>query len=265
MKIYSNTERSKLVFLDKGVSASTWTKNWNSHTDWINTVTKKSSNKSRAFSLVDKYTPKHGSIIEGGCGMGQFVYSLTEAGYNTLGIDYAEEIVEKINNELPHLKVKVADLRNITMVSDETFDTYYSGGVIEHFVDGYHDIIREMYRTLKPNGVLILTFPFMSASRKRLVRKLPLVFEDDMSNFYQYALDSHDVISHIKQLGFSLIAIKKRNGIKGFIEVYKWEWIEKIYLNKTQSLTGKVIKRLLGNLLAWIGFGHSIELVFRKN
>ena len=150
------------------------------------------------------------------------------------------------------------------MVSGGMFDPYYSGGVIEHFVDGYQDIISEMYRALKQDGVLIVTFPFMSVARKRLVRNLPLVCEDDMADFYQYALDPDEVISDIKRLGFSLIATKKRNGIKGFIEVHKSEFMEKLYSDKTPSLIHRVIKRLLGDFLAWIGFGHSIELVFRK-
>lgn len=150
------------------------------------------------------------------------------------------------------------------MVSGGMFDPYYSGGVIEHFVDGYQDIISEMYKALKQDGVLIVAFPFMSVARKRLVRNLPLVCEDDMADFYQYALDPDEVISDIKRLGFSLIATKKRNGIKGFIEVHKSEFMEKLYSDKTPSLIHRVIKRLLGDFLAWIGFRHSIELVFRK-
>ena len=89
------------------------------------------------------------------------------------------------------------------MVSGGMFDPYYSGGVIEHFVDGYQDIISEMYKALKQDGVLIVAFPFMSVARKRLVRNLPLVCEDDMADFYQYALDPDEVISDIKRLGFS--------------------------------------------------------------
>lgn len=64
-------------------------------------------------------------------------------------------------HESSHIDV-YADLNEPTSIPDASFDTILSSSVLEHIWK--HDVVwREMARTLKPKGHLILTVPFVYA------------------------------------------------------------------------------------------------------
>ena len=70
--------------------------------------------------------------------MGQFVFNLDSS--CVTGVDYARDVVETPNQEVPHLDIVVDDLHELNTIESASFDTYYSGGVIEHFYDGYEEL-----------------------------------------------------------------------------------------------------------------------------
>jgi len=63
--------------------------------------------------------------------------------------------------------------------------------VIEHFWEGYNEILKEAKRVLKPKGYLFLTFPYMSPLRKfranlGLYRILDFNNKSKNDDFYQF-------------------------------------------------------------------------------
>ena len=60
----------------------------------------------------------------------------------------------------PELHPVLGDVRNLPL-EDDSVDGYWSLGVIEHLYDGYGDIFREMYRVIRRDGYLFLTFSHM--------------------------------------------------------------------------------------------------------
>lgn len=169
---------------------------------------------------IQKYLTKGATILEGGCGRGQLVYALWKKDYKPIGIDFAKKTVEKINEILPELDVREGDVRHLD-IDDNSMDGYISGGVIEHFWEGYDDIINEMYRIIKPGGYLFITFPSMSKLRKWKAKNKKYDikdYNDDSiltNNFYQFVLDDQFVIRDLENIGFKLVKIKHIGGLKG--------------------------------------------------
>jgi len=111
------------------------------------------------------HLPPKAKLLEGGCGSGSYLARFAKMGYQVVGIDFAQRTVERLTAAFPQLDVRVGDIRDLPFHGD-TFDGYYSGGVIEHFEDGLMPQVEEACRVLKPGGVFLVTVPHMNVVRK---------------------------------------------------------------------------------------------------
>lgn len=232
MKVYL-TDKNCLAYFEQKASKEYWDSHW-AKLDLGNYV-KSCTNDGIFVDSVKKHLPKNSILLEGGSGMGNVMNALIYNGYRAVGVDYAKKTVEMLNKEIPEFDVRVGDVRKLE-IEDNNFDGYISGGVIEHFWEGYQDIISEMYRVLKPGGKLFVTFPYMSPIR-RLKAKLgryPKTTMNEMNlsdDFYQFGLDSNHVIKDLENLGFKLIEKSPKDGLKGFkdeVTVFK-KFLQPIY------------------------------------
>ena len=166
------------------------------------------------------------SLLEGGCGDGRYVRYFTDLGIRTIGVDFAQTTVRKINELLPDLEVKIGDIRRLNF-PDGYFDGYYSGGVIEHFEDGITPQLAEAQRVLKDGGYFFVTVPHMNLSRMfagalfRTRKKLDLdgrksyhkdhvrefIIEEPPVgfHFHEYVFFSHEMRRFLKDFGFSIV------------------------------------------------------------
>lgn len=53
------------------------------------------------------HLPRHGLILEGGCGLGHYVVALRSRGYNCIGVDFASKTVAAAKSVLPDLLMNV--------------------------------------------------------------------------------------------------------------------------------------------------------------
>lgn len=103
--------------------------------------------------------PSGASILDFGCGAGNGVRDMREAGYDAFGCD-----VELHDDEAGRGMRESGILRPITMVpyqvpfDDNQFDVLISNEVFEHVQD-YDTAIREIHRMLKPGGISLHLFP----------------------------------------------------------------------------------------------------------
>jgi len=115
------------------------------------------------------YLPPKAKLLEGGCGSGSYLARFAEMGYQVVGVDFAQRTVARLNAAFPDLDVRVGDIRALPF-QNNTFDAYYSGGVIEHFEDGLMPQMEEAFRVLKPGGFFLVTVPFLNVSRNLSAR-----------------------------------------------------------------------------------------------
>jgi len=265
MTKYYDKKNNRLVYIGKTSNADYWDTHWNKHT-----IEKLYPKKISAFDYIvintKKYLPENSLILEGGCGTGQQVFKLQKSGYKVIGIDYAQKTIETVNQVKPELDIRLGDVRKLDF-EDNYFDGYWSFGVIEHFYNGYTDIINEMYRVVKPGGYLFITFPHMSSLRKLKARKNKYPDwkgeKKDIENFYQFALDDKQVINDLKNLGFQLIKKQHLAGIKGLKDEVKAvkKPLQKVFDSRSfiGMATAKIISMIFNKYSS-----HSILLVLQK-
>jgi len=147
----------------EGQSSNDWDTTWNKY-DVARTVEAVSVGHYYLNRPFNKYLKKGLKILEGGCGVGQYVIYFHREAYDIVGIDFAENTINRIREFDSRIPVKVANVLDLPF-EDDTFDIYYSGGVVEHFEEGPERALQEAYRVLKPGGLLLITVPFVNYYR----------------------------------------------------------------------------------------------------
>ena len=100
-----------------------------------------------------------GRVLDLGCGRGESLHLLREAGFEPLGLDVSEEMVQVCGEK--GLEAEVGDLfEYLRQVEAGSFDAVLSFHVIEHLpIERLSLLVRLAFRALKPEGVLILETP----------------------------------------------------------------------------------------------------------
>jgi 2-polyprenyl-3-methyl-5-hydroxy-6-metoxy-1,4-benzoquinol methylase len=170
------------------------------------------------YSLMAPYLrklPKEASILDGGCGMGDWVLSLVREGFDVTGLDLSRKTVAQLQALFPEAKFAAGDIRS-TEFPDSTFDAYFSWGVFEHFENGPQDCIREAVRILKPGGML-----FVSVPHDNLRQALRTTLEShntqaERLRFYQYRFTRSELARELAMAGLNVERVQpihKRQGL----------------------------------------------------
>ena len=153
------------------------------------------------------------AVLEGGCGLGKFLFFLRENGYNNLiGVDFADKPLQIIKKRDSSIVVKNGNINQLP-ITDNSIDMYLSMGVIEHFEEGPQKSLNEAMRVLKKNGILILAVPYQNlyrcTIRKYVTMPLLKIFKPSFRNknriFYQYYYSKRDLRKFINQSGFEIM------------------------------------------------------------
>ena len=203
-----------------------------------------------------------------GCGSGGNVVSLSKAGYTAVGVDFAENTVKWLNQNLPELDIKVGDVRNLSY-EDDSFAGYWSLGVIEHFhQDDYKKIISEMSRVISCGGYLFVSFPYMSPLRRMktiLGQHKTWQKREKQYVFYEYFLNADMTIDDLEKEGFVLVKKYSLNPIKGTKDEVGFlrPGLQVLHDYNGGNVCVKCIKYALSKILSPFA-GHSILLVMRR-
>ena len=104
-------------------------------------------------------------LLDIGCEAGYITIKLAIKGALVTAVDLIKEPIESLQNTLKkqpkkiqqRIKLQVADAAKLPF-KDKTFDIVLATEVIEH-ITKLNDFIVGAYRVLKPNGILLITFP----------------------------------------------------------------------------------------------------------
>lgn len=119
--------------------------------------------KRRARRIIEELDPKDGDrILDVGCGDGFYLHLLSNLGLDLdlTGCDFDPNALKSAKKNLKGKKVKLiqADLMKKLPFKDKSFDKIVMSEVAEHLPDDVGGL-REVYRVLKPGGVLCLSVP----------------------------------------------------------------------------------------------------------
>lgn len=167
--------------------------------------------------------PKGSRILDGGCGMGEWVMWLTRAGYPTVGLDVSKITIGKLKEKFPDFEFAVGDIRE-TGLPDNSFDAYFSWGTFEHFEEGFGRVVTEAFRLLKPGAYLFVSLPFVNlrlALTETLRRPWKLRPQSKRVRFYQWRLTRAELATILSRHGFEVEDVKmigKRQGIQRWLQ-----------------------------------------------
>ena len=105
-----------------------------------------------AFRLYDKlgYLPDSGKMLDIGCSCGRFMTLCREKGIDSYGIDVDEFIINKHS-------IKYCDIETDRIPFNKNmFDLVHSQSVLQHLTKPPLNLMREVKRVLKPDGLFIL-------------------------------------------------------------------------------------------------------------
>jgi 2-polyprenyl-3-methyl-5-hydroxy-6-metoxy-1,4-benzoquinol methylase len=111
----------------------------------------------RLSYLLGLLTPGQ-RVLDVGCGEGWFAAALSEAGFEVVGVDVAQEPLRRGRRRHADLDLRPIDADEGWPLQDASFDAVWAGEVIEHVADT-SAWLSEARRALRPHGTLALSTP----------------------------------------------------------------------------------------------------------
>lgn len=167
-----------------------------------------------------KHLPTHGTILEGGCGLGQYVVYLRDRGHSMVGGDFSLIALRVHRQAYPDSPLLGLDLRQIPF-ADSVLQGHISLGVVEHLEEGPQKMLHEFYRTLAPGGTLLLSVPWVNGYRcltKRLIQRRQARLRAAGADFHQYAFTRGEIQALLERSGFRVRAFHPYSPAKGIRE-----------------------------------------------
>lgn len=98
-------------------------------------------------------------ILDVGCGTGRTTYPLSEYGFDVVGIDISERMVERARSLFPELRFEVDDVTDLGFEDDEFDYAIFAHNGIDyvHPVSERRRAFEELGRVLKPGGILVFS------------------------------------------------------------------------------------------------------------
>jgi 2-polyprenyl-3-methyl-5-hydroxy-6-metoxy-1,4-benzoquinol methylase len=121
----------------------------------------------RCVQLVEKYSPR-GKLLDVGCAAGFFVKAACDAGWDAVGVEPCQWLVDYGSSQLG-VKIVAAPLDRANF-PDDYFDVVTIWDVLEHVPDPVGEL-REVFRVLRPGGLLMVNFPDVGTWQAKLARK----------------------------------------------------------------------------------------------
>ncbi len=97
-------------------------------------------------------------VLDLGCGAGRFLAALGEAGAHPVGVEIAQEAVDRARANVPGADVRLLEDDTLPAGHGE-FDLVWCSEVLEHIPD-VGQALYEVRRVLKPGGRLLATVPY---------------------------------------------------------------------------------------------------------
>jgi ubiquinone/menaquinone biosynthesis C-methylase UbiE len=98
------------------------------------------------------------TVLDLGCGAGQFSAELAAAGAHPIAVDVAAEALRRARERVPGLDARLWAAGEPLPLADNSADAVWAGEVIEHVAD-VAPWLSEVRRVLRPGGTLLLTTP----------------------------------------------------------------------------------------------------------
>jgi SAM-dependent methyltransferase len=156
--------------------------------------------RNRRFRKILPHIPNDSKILDIGCGFnGEILKNIESKIESAVGIDIS--VNENANSQ--KIKLLRHDLDLKLPLPDEEFDAVISLANLEH-LENPLDNLREVFRVLKPKGILLLTVPSFRAKPvlNFLSFRLNLISHAEIRDHRNY-FDKKILLNWCQEIGFS--------------------------------------------------------------
>jgi SAM-dependent methyltransferase len=178
-----------------------WTEHWGGHTvEELLAVARVSP----LTTLIVDALPPTGTVLEAGCGLGQYVILLRERGWRAAGVDGSVDALVACRRAAA-VPLAASDLRALAVRSG-ALAAYVSLGVVEHDPAGPDAILAEARRVLAPGGALVISVPYVNGLRRLgapWIRRRQAALARRGAVFYQYAFSRRELLAALARHGFT--------------------------------------------------------------
>ncbi len=189
-----------LAYYSAAAREAFWTEHWGGHSvEELLAVARRSP----LTTLITGALPADGVVLEAGCGLGQYVLLLRERGWRVAGVDWSLEALAACRR-VGAAPLAVMELRTLA-VRDGALAGYVSLGVVEHDAQGPDAILAEARRVLAPDGVLLVSVPYVNGARRLAapwIRRRSRAVARRGGEFYQYAFSRAELTVTLARHGF---------------------------------------------------------------
>jgi SAM-dependent methyltransferase len=197
--------------------------------------------------LFERYAPPGSLLLEGGCGLGQYVVFYGRRGRRVVGLDFAPTALWQLKGAEPTSKLCRGDVAALPF-TDESFDVYYSGGVVEHFEAGPRRALEEAWRVLRADGRFLVSVPFASPLRRAKIalgcspttwaaRPAGHFLGEDRRGqaFWQYAFSRREFTGLLAEAGFRVLEVLPYSVLFGLYELPGLAWLTRVATGHSSS------------------------------
>lgn len=181
---------------------------------------------------------KVGTMLEIGCGVGDFLHEMEQKGWNCTGIEPSKEAKAIAKNRV---KANILNPEDLATLKDESFDLITMWHVLEH-VDNLKDEVRHLQRLLKKGGRLVLALPN---------------FKSTDAEYYREYWAAYDVPRHLNHFCresinniFKTTKLQLKKIDKLVWDAYYISYMSEKYKNHTLPLLKGAVRGLMSNCKA---------------
>ena len=246
--------------------AEFWTRIWKQHTiqtgrEQIAKRVEASAEYRLVAPYVDEIRKLDGSVLDGGCGLGEWVVYLQSCGIETVGVDISASTVGKLSSLFPQCTWRVNDIIALDFPA-KSFAAELSWGTFEHFEIGIEPPLREAQRILVDHGLLFFTVPYdnmrlvIQHAGRPAARTPP---SNEPHTFYQWRFNRREIAFEVERCGFEVLQIKPIHAVQGAHRL-----LTSIVGTARMPLARELSARALSRLFPTIWLGHMLMVVARK-
>lgn len=190
-------------------------------------------------------------ILDMGCGFGSTTSHITRAGYNCIGIDNDQEVINNATKRFPQCNFQYANAEQLPF-SDKSFDTIILRDALHHFYGeaDFDKVSSEILRVAKNKSRIIFFDPNINFLLKTM-RKIS--FHKDEECKYETALNIMDQLGYkIIHSGFNTVySLPLSGGYVGFNFVPDIPLLHSVLLNSERRVENLISKLYLSRYLCW--------------
>lgn len=174
--------------------------------------------KSEEYKYMRPYLeriPEKALLLDGGCGLGDWVRFLNFEGFHAEGVDISRITINRLKNRFPEIAFYTGDIRALDLPGDHV-NLFFSWGVFEHFEDGPHSCLAEAFRILKPGGYLFMSVPHANVRQSMRASLTRASDREKNARFYQYRFTRAEAHNFVREAGFVIdahVLLHKRQGV----------------------------------------------------